>query len=472
MASRIKNVWQSIVKKIWSRDPEVVYGVGSPGALPSKSLKLEPLHPHLICSYTGPKGGIAAMDDQQRNGGRAAKDDQQRNGIRPSPGSGSNYAKLSSPIAGSSNWCQKHDCAYGTALSLYDQPIDHDLPQGEPVADVFAISVRPNSCVMALADGVGWGEKPRLAARCAVRGCMEFIHQELFVSPECFQYTALNTDNIAHILLKSLRRAQDLIIQKEGTMTTLCVSLVCPLLVPDGDKTWAMVTVNVGDSLAYVYSPTTGRVREVTVGSHIKDRDMRDAGGVLGPADGVNPDLENLTCSLTTLRPGDMVFLTSDGVSDNFDPVVLRKARPVPTSRTPVEQTASLTMELPLMTRVERQNWQVSKMAEVLNANLQSEEDRTARLLCASLVDFAVRHTHERRELLEAPDVAHLSELPREERTRVQNRLEEQLRTATGKLDHAAVVAFKVQQLEGSRASGTSRKHARAKDLARDLGNL
>ena len=38
--------------------------------------------------------------------------------------------------------------------------------------------------------------------------------------------------------------------------------------------------------------------------------------------DGINPELSNLTCSLTFVKPGDIVFLTSDGVSDNFDPVV------------------------------------------------------------------------------------------------------------------------------------------------------
>ena len=38
--------------------------------------------------------------------------------------------------------------------------------------------------------------------------------------------------------------------------------------------------------------------------------------------DGINPELSNLTCSLTFVNPGDIVFLTSDGVSDNFDPVV------------------------------------------------------------------------------------------------------------------------------------------------------
>ncbi|VDP45904.1 unnamed protein product [Soboliphyme baturini] len=51
-------------------------------------------------------------------------------------------------------------------------------------------------------------------------------------------------------------------------------------------------------------------------------RDMRDAGGALGPVNGINPELQNLTCSLTTVEPGDVVFITSDGISDNCDPVV------------------------------------------------------------------------------------------------------------------------------------------------------
>ena len=49
---------------------------------------------------------------------------------------------------------------------------------------------------------------------------------------------------------------------------------------------------------------------------------MRDALGALGPVDGVNPELSNLTCSMTQVESGDIVFLTSDGISDNFDPVV------------------------------------------------------------------------------------------------------------------------------------------------------
>lgn len=57
-------------------------------------------------------------------------------------------------------------------------------------------------------------------------------------------------------------------------------------------------------------------------------RDMRDALGALGPADGPNPELNNLTCSMTVVDEGDVVFLTSDGISDNFDPVVGKFALP------------------------------------------------------------------------------------------------------------------------------------------------
>ena len=55
---------------------------------------------------------------------------------------------------------------------------------------------------------------------------------------------------------------------------------------------------------------------------------MRDALGALGPVEGQNPELHNLTCSFTNVEPGDIVFLTSDGVSDNFDPVVGKFALP------------------------------------------------------------------------------------------------------------------------------------------------
>lgn len=49
---------------------------------------------------------------------------------------------------------------------------------------------------------------------------------------------------------------------------------------------------------------------------------MRDALGALGPVDGNKPELSNLTLSMTIVEKGDIVFLTSDGISDNMDVVV------------------------------------------------------------------------------------------------------------------------------------------------------
>jgi len=60
-------------------------------------------------------------------------------------------------------------------------------------------------------------------------------------------------------------------------------------------------------------------------------RDMRDAMGALGPVDGNKPELGNLTLSMTVVDSGDIVFLTSDGISDNFDPVVGKFAEPFTT---------------------------------------------------------------------------------------------------------------------------------------------
>ena len=46
---------------------------------------------------------------------------------------------------------------------------------------------------------------------------------------------------------------------------------------------FAAICCNVGDSLAYVYSPKHGHVREITLASHDiqSNRDMRDALGNL-----------------------------------------------------------------------------------------------------------------------------------------------------------------------------------------------
>uniref|UniRef100_A0A1I8AZ45 PPM-type phosphatase domain-containing protein n=1 Tax=Meloidogyne hapla TaxID=6305 RepID=A0A1I8AZ45_MELHA len=211
-----------------------------------------------------------------------------------------------------SSWDENR--ALGISTSLYERHPVSGLPAGHPIADVFGIIARENNAILALADGVNWGDGARLAARCAIRGAIDHLNTAI-------ERQQLNTTNdIFHSMLGAFHAAHALILQEGGSLTTLCVALVAPVKASDSS---VLCVCNVGDSLCFVYNQTHG-VNEITLGSHniAQMRDMRDAGGALGPVDGRNPQLHNLTCSMTFVEKGDLVFITSDGISDNFDPVV------------------------------------------------------------------------------------------------------------------------------------------------------
>ena len=126
------------------------------------------------------------------------------------------------------------------------------------------------------------------------------------------------------MLLKSVDAAHETILYNEGGLTTLCAALVLPVR---DSKQFVVCVVNVGDSLGYVFSKRHG-IREITTGSHdiLTERDVRGAGGALGPVSGREPELHNLTCSMTYVDRGDIIYLTTDGISDNFDPLVTKIA--------------------------------------------------------------------------------------------------------------------------------------------------
>ena len=189
---------------------------------------------------------------------------------------------------------------------------------GDPIADSLAIVTRRNSAILALADGVSWGQKSRLAATCGIYGSVKYLNDNLS--------SCKTTKDVFKQILKGFEQAQNCIVSEQGTMTTLCVAVVVPM--PEKER-YGLCVVNVGDSYAYVFNKHYG-VKEVTEGSHpINEvRDMRNSGGALGPADGYNPDLSNLTCSFIIIEKGDLVFLCSDGISDNFDPVIAKHTPP------------------------------------------------------------------------------------------------------------------------------------------------
>ncbi|XP_075145271.1 PP2C-like domain-containing protein CG9801 [Haematobia irritans] len=233
-------------------------------------------------------------------------------------------------IAGVRNWKMESETAYGISVSLYENNMLTKEPMGNPIADCYGMVVRGNSAAMALADGVNWGDGARLAARSAVHGCLDYLDRAIFgFSQEC---TATSTQEVFVSLLRSLWEGHGCILEVGGALSTLTIAVVLPLAKDEnvavngegieGQK-YVVCACNVGDSLGYVYSKKHG-VREFTLASHdiTSMRDMRDALGALGPADGNKPELSNLTLSMTVIDHGDIVFLTSDGISDNFDPVV------------------------------------------------------------------------------------------------------------------------------------------------------
>ncbi|XP_055594745.1 PP2C-like domain-containing protein CG9801 [Uranotaenia lowii] len=236
---------------------------------------------------------------------------------------GSSEATATDPIAGVHNWKTSNDDVYGISVSLYEKNGITGENIGNPVADCFGILTRDNSCIMALADGVNWGEGARLAARCAIQGSIDYLNSAIFGI-----HQASSTRDIFVSLVRSFWEAHAYIMESGGALTTLTVLVVLPL--PDDHDKSVVCCCNVGDSLGYVYSKEHG-VREITEGSHDVNsmRDMRDALGALGPVNGDKPEMTNLTLSFTIVEKGDIVFLTSDGISDNFDPVVGKFAEPI-----------------------------------------------------------------------------------------------------------------------------------------------
>ncbi|XP_039287316.1 PP2C-like domain-containing protein CG9801 [Nilaparvata lugens] len=331
-------------------------------------------------------------------------------------------------VAGASDWLAAGSAvAYGRSTSLYERHPATGVTAGSPIADCFAVVARRNSAVLCLADGVNWGSKACLAARAAVHGCVDYLNHAIFSWP------ITTTTEVFVALLRSFHAAHNLILQEEGLLTTLTAVIVLPLATPDR---YVACACNVGDSLAYVYSPRHG-VREITQGSHDLNRmrDMRDALGALGPVDGLNPELGNLTCSMTEVEPGDIVFLTSDGVSDNLDPVVGKFTG------------------LPNVEAHQRHKLSLLRTEDLLRNGVSGHGPpcSTAREVVSLLIDFVTRLTAAKRKMLEDAELYQdNAEGPRGSRGKQRARRREvcaKLAMVPGKLDHATVAAYNVGDL-------------------------
>jgi len=360
---------------------------------------------------------------------------------------------LSTSLAGVRHWNRPNDSAFGLSESLYERNPVTGEQAGSPIADTFAVVARKNSAVLVLGDGVNWGTKAALASRAAVYGAMEYLNNALF---GVARKQKLTTQDVFQILLRSFHAAHCLIIEQDAMLTTLTAAVV----LPTDDDRFHFCVCNVGDSLAYVYSKR--EVREVTQGSHdiTANRDMRDALGALGPVDGVNPELSNLTCSITEVLPGDIVFLTSDGISDNFDPVVGKFCVPKKPERTnsrkqkgknvSIGRRTSEVEGLPTVEGFQRHHLTLLRIEDILNNAWGSAHHtgngsvESAAELCQRMLDFCQQLTTAKRKILEDPELYTGTDQNMQDQKLRRRRVCEKLALVPGKLDHATIAAFKV----------------------------
>ncbi|XP_070563866.1 PP2C-like domain-containing protein CG9801 isoform X2 [Ptychodera flava] len=377
------------------------------------------LSKEVFASYSGPAGGLTNVEPKQTDG--------------------------------TISWTNKHDRAYGIATSLYEFNPLSKATTGDPIADVLAICARVNSAILVMADGVNWGDKPRLAARCAVKACMSHLNKKLYTGK------VNTTRDIFEDMKVAFDEAHRLIMENEGTMTTLTATVVVQI---KGSEQFAVCTLNVGDSLGFVYNKESG-VREATAGCRDPNqtRDMKLCGGALGPVDGMNPDLTNLTYSLTVAEPGDLVFLTSDGISDNFDPVVAHRAvaeRPITAictcPPTTVEQLEKQDMDelLPCFDPPRRQHDSLRHMEMAIVSMEAPNENLNASTACAKLLQYVVNKTEAKRKRLEELNEQFSGQQDQSPATRrsITKQISSIMQGLPGKLDHAAIVAYQVGHFE------------------------
>lgn len=336
-----------------------------------------------------------------------------------------------------------HPHADGASITLYERKANSSDHHGDPIADAFAVVARPNSCILALADGVNWGPKPRIAARSALNGCIDHINSRLF---QC-QNAVGSTQELFHILLRSLDSAQRCILAHNGTTTTLTVAVVCEMAVHRLGTKWCACVVSVGDSPCYIYKQDDQRVYEITAAIHSgQGRDPRDPGGCLGANLGDDPDLSNLICCFVPVAENDIIFLTSDGISDNFDPVTLRRALATDAPR------SSPLGELPFLSPEQRLTDQLTSLRDVLmECSMKEERYITMHDVMNTLLSYAVNITDEKRNFLEqAWVISQNPELSQEERRSEERRLAQKSKTIGGKLDHATVAGYHVGEMKYS----------------------
>ncbi|CAF3054573.1 unnamed protein product, partial [Rotaria sp. Silwood2] len=172
------------------------------------------------------------------------------------------------------------------------------------------------------------------------------------------------------------------------------------------------------------------------------ERDMRSPGGAIGMTINEKADLSNLTYSLMEIEQGDFVFLTTDGISDNYDPCVSGSAASIKTPLL-IRKSSNSISEIPptLMTAYERHLYSLRRIYLSIADN---EEQLNAFDLCNRLLQYVIRLTDEQRHIIEQ-GVRENEGIQGLARNQFEIEMRNKVGKIPGKLDHASIVVYQVR---------------------------
>jgi len=293
---------------------------------------------------------------------------------------------------------------------------------GDPICDRYSVTLYENRSVIALADGASWGERPRKAATTAVKKFQEYMrghHKEIS-----------DTHEAADVMLKAFRAAQEGIMEEvnfdpnDAGTTTLFAGMEFELSTSaDKSHNWVFTAVSLGDCKAYHVSK--GNLNEIIVRNRHTTTDVKDPGGRLGPFGPAElADLRNLTVLSQLCEEGDIIFLCTDGVHDNFNPHILGKK--------PQHISLSLSHNSWEEQDLDKKELQMAEIAKDHWSNRLMEhlvKDDDVSVLVNKLIEHCQIVTEKAREFME---------------NHPNQRQQEDYEHFPGKMDHATVLALRI----------------------------
>merc|ERR1711991_612959 len=223
--------------------------------------------------------------------------------------------------------------------------------------------------------------------------------------------------------------------------TTILGGLLAPVLGSEG--LFCFMFISVGDCKAFCRKATTGKIIDLTLGSRNNVSDAKDPGGRIGPhnKNGM-PDFRNLRISYCICEEGDLLILTSDGLSDNFDPEFQGL---LPNDLGLPEDEWDKVTDMDAAIRA-KGAWACAKMGQLVDAAAaEANCPVSPQLVVGTLVDYCVRLTESSRDWLESVSVG---QLPTD------------YRLYPGKMDHTSAMSVVVTRDPNAPVPAVSHKAA------------